>query len=90
MNEPMIKISIAAEAIGVTYKTLYNWVEDGTLSLAHPGYVYLSEARRAQVKKLNDRSEWGKTHSSKFFRDNGKFKLLSGEINGKTYKGITE
>lgn len=90
MDEKMIKIVVAADAIGVTHKTIYNWIEDGTLKLAHPGYVYLSEARRAKIKKFNAKSEWGKEHSSKFFRDNGKFKLLKGKLNGKTYKGITE
>lgn len=86
----MVKIVVAAEVIGVTYKTIYNWIEDGTLKLAHPGFVYLSEARRAKIKKFNDKSQWGKEHSSRFFRDNGKFKLLNGELNGKTYKGIAK
>ena len=85
MDEKMVKIVVAAEAIGVTYKTVYNWIEDGTLKLAHPGYVYLSEARRAQIKKLNDKSQWGKEHSSKFFRDSGKFKLLTGRHNEKPH-----
>lgn len=80
MEEPMVKIAIAAETIGVSYKTLYNWIEDGTLKLAHPGYVRMSDVRRARIKKMNDRSEWGRLHSSMFFRDNGKFKLLDGKL----------
>ena len=90
MDEQMVKITVAAEALDVSYKTLYNWIEDGTLELAHPGFVYLSEARRAKIKKINMKSEWSKEQSSRFFRENGKFKLLSGEHNGKSYSGLRE
>lgn len=81
MDEPMVKIALAARAIDVSYKTLYNWIEDGTLKLAHPGYVRMSEVHRAKIRKMNERSEWGKLRSGMFFRDNGKFKLLNGDIN---------
>ena len=90
MSEKMVKIIVAADTMGLTYKTLYNWIEDGTLRLAHPGYVYLSEVKQAQMVKQNSRSQWGKDHSGRFFRENGRFKLLSGEHNGKTYKTISE
>jgi len=83
MDEPMMKIPLAAKALDVSHKTLYNWIEDGTLRLAHPGYVHLSEARRAQIKKMNDRSEWGKVRSKMFFRDGGRFTLLMGGLNQK-------
>lgn len=81
MDEPMIKIRLAAKALEVSYKTLYNWIEDGTLRLAHPGYVLMSEARRAKIRKMNDRTEWGKVRSGMFFRNEGRFMLLNGELN---------
>ena len=90
MDEPMVKISVAAEALGVCHKTLYNWITDGTLKLAHPGFVRMSEARRAQLKKNETRSVWGREHSGNFFRVDGRFSLLTGKHNGKTYKSITE
>jgi len=90
MSESMVKIIVAAETVGVSYKTLYNWIEDGTLRLAHPGYVYLSEVRQALLIKRNTISEWGKTNSGRFFRENGKFKLLTGEHNNKIQKSLTD
>lgn len=90
MDEPMVKIQKAALEIGVSYKTIYNWIEDGTLKLAHPGYVRMSDVRRAYIKKQNMKSAWGKEWSGRFFRVSGRFSLLSGEYNGKTYKGATE
>ena len=79
----MIKIPLAAKALDVSCKTLYNWIEDGTLKLAHPGYVHMSEVRRARIKKMNEKSEWGRLRSGMFFRDSGRFKLLSGGLNEK-------
>lgn len=90
MQEPMIKITIAAEQAGVSFKTIYNWIGDGSLRLAHPGFVFMSEVRRAQLKKQNQISDWGRTNATRFFRDGGRFSLLSGELNGKAYKSINE
>lgn len=86
--QKMTKIAVAAEHFGLSYKTLYNWIEDGSLKLAHPGYVYLWEVELVQIRKQEQKSEVGKKHSKDFTRDErGRFKLLSGEHNGKTYKG---
>ena len=90
MGESMVKIVVAAETVGVSYKTLYNWIEDGSLKLAHPGYVYLSEVRQVLLKKRNTISEWAKINSGRFFRENGKFKLLTGEHNSKIQKSLTD
>lgn len=85
MDEPMIKIHLAAKELDLSYKTLYNWIEDGTLKLAHPGFVHLSEVNRAIVKKQNIKSEQSKsTLMQKFTRDEkGRFRLISGGFNGK-------
>jgi hypothetical protein len=80
MDEPMIKIALAAKTLDMSYKTLYNWIEDGTLKLAHPGYVRMSDVHRARIKKMNERSEWGRVRSGMFFRDSGRFKLLRGDL----------
>jgi len=89
MNEPMVKILIAADSVGVTYKTIYNWLEDGSLKLAHPGFVYMSDVRRVWIQKQNIKSETSRTVSSMFTRDDrGRFKLLSGGMKNRTYKVI--
>lgn len=89
MDEPMVKIIVAADEVGVTYKTIYNWIGDGSLNLAHPGYVFMSEVRKVWILKQNIKSESSKRISNNFTRDNrGQFKLLDGQLNGKTYKGF--
>lgn len=80
-DERMIKIANAAEEVGVSVKTVYNWIEDGSLKLAHPGFVFLSDVRRVQLFKLNRRVELSKDMSDRFTRDDrGKFRLLSGGL----------
>lgn len=89
--EKMTKIRVAANLLGVTYKTIYNWIEDGSLKLAHPGYVYLHEAELVHLEKQKQKSARGKDHSKNFTRDEaGRFRLLSGKLNNKTNKRITE
>lgn len=72
----MVKIQKAASEIGVSYKTIYNWVEDGTLRIAHPGFVLMSEVRRAYLIKQNIKSTWSKERSTRFFRVGGQFRHL--------------
>ena len=49
-NEHPLKITKAADVIGVSYKTIYNWLDVGYLKLYHPGYVLLSDVRRAKIR----------------------------------------
>jgi predicted site-specific integrase-resolvase len=80
----MVKITVAADEVGVSYKTLYNWIEDGSLPLAHPGYVRMSDVHRAMMIKQNTKSNWSRKNASYVARDvNGRFKLLNGKLNGK-------
>ena len=89
MDEPMVKIVVAADSVGVTYKTIYNWLEDGSLKLAHPGFVFMSEVRKVWIQKQNVKSENSRSLSSKFTRDDrGRFKLITGGLNNETYKVI--
>jgi predicted site-specific integrase-resolvase len=89
MDEKMTKIVVAADEVGVTYKTIYNWIEDGSLKLAHPGFVFMSEVRKVWIQKQNIKSETSRTISSKFTRDDrGRFKLITGGLNKETYKLI--
>lgn len=73
-NEHPLKITKAADVIGVSYKTIYNWLETGHLKLYHPGYVLLSDARRAKMKADNAKSELSTQVSKVQKRDaNGRF-----------------
>lgn len=42
-----IKISLAAHQLGVSVKTLYNWIKNGELEMVEPGFVLADEARNA-------------------------------------------
>jgi predicted site-specific integrase-resolvase len=85
----MTKIVIAADEVGVTYKTIYNWIGDGSLKMAHPGFVFMSEVRKVWIQKQNVRVNISRTISSKFTRDDrGRFKLITGGLSKETYKII--
>lgn len=76
-EEPSLKIAVAANQIGVSTKTIYNWIEHGYLETVEPGYVRLRD-----VEKARDRAEKAKSNSSKntiriIPRDkNGRFIIL--------------
>lgn len=83
MDHP-IKITVAADEIGVSHKTVYNWIEDGSLPLASRGYVYLAEVKRVKEQKQENRTRLSRENTKWLLRDgNGRFKLLSGKFNGK-------
>ena len=52
-QEKAIKINYAAELVGVSQKTIYNWIAWGHLRMYHPGFVLFSEVRRAQIVVAN-------------------------------------
>jgi excisionase family DNA binding protein len=35
----IVKISLLAKELGISHKTIYNWVRDGRLKIIKPGYV---------------------------------------------------
>lgn len=87
--DKMIKIKLAAEYAGVTERTIYSWIEHGHLKLAHPGFVFEHDLRRAIISVSNRKKEQAKLRSKSFERDeSGKFRLLSGDLNGKNVSGL--
>jgi len=44
MNNEWAKIPIIAKELGVSTKTVYNWISSGKLFMPRPGYVDRSEA----------------------------------------------
>lgn len=51
------KIPAAAEQLGVSYKTIYNWISDKKLAMPKPGYVDVEEARDVWVAQQMRRVE---------------------------------
>lgn len=44
MTDDLAKIVPLAEEMGISYKTIYNWVKDGRLEMKRPGFVSRTEA----------------------------------------------
>jgi hypothetical protein len=89
MGEKLIKIKLAAEYAEVSERTIYYWIEHEILKLAKPGYVYESDLRRATLSAQQRRNEKAKQRTDKFDRDeNGRFRLLSGDLNNKRRPGL--
>jgi IS30 family transposase len=44
MDKDIIKIALLSKEMGITHKTIYNWVADGRLEIKFPGYVSRKEA----------------------------------------------
>lgn len=56
MNSDWVKIPLVAKELGVSVKTIYNWIGDGKLFMPRPGYVCRSEAFDVWVKQQTLRS----------------------------------
>lgn len=64
MDNDEIKISLAARLMGVTPKTIYNWISDGTLKKVRPGYVLKSDLEYAASSKVQKRRAMAKRRAS--------------------------
>ena len=79
-EEQPIKIQNAANAVGITYKTLYNWIDAGQLQTVKPGYVLLSDVENTRVRlKTANADVLRKVSFLKPRDDNGRFRLLRDE-----------
>lgn len=43
-NSDLVKIVPLASEMGISHKTIYNWINDGRLKVEKPGFVSRSEA----------------------------------------------
>ena len=57
MENDVVKILPLAEEMGISYKTLYVWVNDGRLEMKKPGFVSRSEAWEVFDHMRNKRVE---------------------------------
>lgn len=53
----LVKIPAAAIQLGVSHKTIYNWISNGKLEMLKPGYVSLDEAKSVWISQQILRSE---------------------------------
>ena len=80
----IVKVQKAAKEIGVSQRTIYYWIESGDLDMVEPGKVNLADATLVFAQKQQRRAELSHSMSEKFTRDElGRFRLLSGRLNGK-------
>ena len=56
MDSQLVKISLVAEELGVTMKTIYNWINLGKLETPNPGYVYRADAHAVWINQQSLRS----------------------------------
>lgn len=76
-EETPVKISLAAEIIGVSVKTVYNWITEGILSTVRPGYVLVSDANNAKDISDRQKSRISKSNLLGIGRDErGRFVML--------------
>ena len=61
MGEKIVKISIVAEELGLTAKTIYNWIERGKLVMRRPGYVNYIDAWEVYLQQKQDKSIFAST-----------------------------
>jgi predicted DNA-binding transcriptional regulator AlpA len=50
------KIPLVAKDLGVSVKTIYNWVNDGKLHMPQSGYISKSDAYEVWIEQQNLRS----------------------------------
>ena len=56
MKHDWVKIPLMAEELGVSVKTIYNWVNVGKLFMPQPGYVSRTDAYEVWIEQQSVRS----------------------------------
>lgn len=56
MRERIVKIALIADELGVTTKTVYNWIEKGKLRMVRPGFVNHIDAWETYLQQKQDKS----------------------------------
>jgi predicted site-specific integrase-resolvase len=61
MGEKIVKIGVVADELGVTAKTIYNWIERGKIKMPRPGYVNYIDAWETYLQQKQDKSIFAST-----------------------------
>lgn len=81
MTDEPVKISLMAEELGVTLKTIYNWVSLGKLKMVHPGYVNRIDTYEVWLQQQQLKSVMSYFQAKGTIRDSyGRFKSKGSEV----------
>ncbi len=56
MEPKLLKISVVANFLGVSVKTIYNWINHNKLEMPEPGYVYYDRAYEVSLEQQANKS----------------------------------
>jgi len=88
MNNDWVKIPLMAEELGVSTKTLYNWINVGKLFMPRPGYVSQVEAYEVWLQQRSLKSVQSYFMAKGIIRDAfGRFKKYDVEVEESGEKG---
>lgn len=75
----LVKIALMADELGVTEKTIYNWISQGKLKMPRPGFVSQIDSYEVWIQQGVDRSIFSQEMMRKGInRDaNGRFRTRS-------------
>jgi transposase len=82
MKHDWAKVPLIAQELGVSVKTIYNWVSAGKLFMPRPGYVSQIEAYEVWLQQQSLKSYYSYFQSVKgIIRDtNGRFQSKKPEV----------
>lgn len=78
MEQKPLKIPVVANFLGVSTKTIYNWINSKKLEMPEPGYVYYERAYEVSLQQQANKSA-----ISYFMAAQG----IKRDSNGRFYKG---
>jgi hypothetical protein len=81
MGSNNVKIALMADELGVSIKTIYNWISVGKLEMVEPGYVNHVDAYEVWLHQQALKSLTAYFHSQGTIRDSyGRFKTKGDKV----------
>lgn len=82
MSDDLVKIVPLAQEMGISHKTIYNWIKDGRLQTEKPGFVSRSKAWEVFNHMLEKRVEISYFLSSYGIKRDAYGRFVSDEVQG--------
>lgn len=82
MKHDWVKIPLMAKELGVSVKTIYNWISVGKLFMPRPGFVSQMDAYEVWLQQQSLRSMYSQVIASQGIKrgPNGQFKKTDGTV----------
>lgn len=82
MEQKLLKISVVASSLGVSVKTIYNWVNSNKLEMPTPGYVDCNKAHEVSLAQQANKSAISYFMAVQGIKrdSNGRFKTTSKRV----------